>query len=47
MGFEQLKYSPPQSATSQQRSPEKHKLISQSKQKDKKPQRSSVVQRIT
>ena len=47
MGFEQLKYSPPQSATSQQRSPEKHKLISHSKQEDKKPQRSSVVQRVT
>ena len=33
MGFEQLKYSPPQ------QSPEKHKLISHSKQ-DKKPLRS-------
>ena len=32
MGFEQLKYSPPQSAASQQQSPEKHKLISHSKQ---------------
>ena len=40
MGFEQLKYSPPQSAASQQQSPEKHKLISHSKQKDKKPLRS-------
>ena len=37
MGFEQLKYSPPQSATLQ---PEKHKLISHSKQEDKKPLRS-------
>ena len=36
MGFEQLKYSPPQ------QSPEKHKLISHSKQEDnfKKPLRS-------
>ena len=33
MGFEQLKYS-------QQQSPEKHKLISHSKQEDKKPLRS-------
>ena len=40
MGFEQLKYSPPQSAASQQQSPEKHKLISHSKQEDKKPLRS-------
>ena len=40
MGFAQLKYSPPQSATSQQQSPEKHKLISHSKQEDKKPLRS-------
>ena len=40
MGFKQLKYSPPQSAASQQQSPEKHKLISHSKQKDKKPLRS-------
>ena len=37
MGFEQLKYSPPQSAASQQQSLEKHKLISHSKQEDKKP----------
>ena len=37
MGFEQLKYSPSQSAVSQQKSPEKHKLISHSKQEDKKP----------
>ena len=37
MGFEQLKFSPPQSATSQQQSPEKHKLISHSRQEDKKP----------
>ena len=43
MGFEQLKYSHPQ------QSPEKHKLISHSKQEDKKPLRSYqlVVQRIT
>ena len=34
MGFEQLKYAPPQ------QSPEKHKLISHSKQEDKKPLRS-------
>ena len=34
MGFEELKYSPPQ------QSPEKHKLISHSKQEDKKPLRS-------
>ena len=40
MGFEQLKYSPPQSAASQQQSPKKHKLISHSKQEDKKPLRS-------
>ena len=40
MGFEQLKYSPLQSAASQQQSPEKHKLISHSKQEDKKPLRS-------
>ena len=40
MGIEQLKYSPPQSAASQQQSPEKHKLISHSKQEDKKPLRS-------
>ena len=40
MGFEQLKYSPPQSAASQQQSTEKHKLISHSKQEDKKPLRS-------
>ena len=40
MGFEQLKYSPPQSAASQQQSPEKHKLISHSKQEDMKPLRS-------
>ena len=42
MGFEQLKYSPPQSAASQQQSPGKHKLISHSnsKQEDKKPLRS-------
>ena len=40
MGFEQLKYSPLQSAASQQQSPEKHKLISHSKQEDKKPVRS-------
>ena len=40
MGFEQLKYSPPQSAASQQQSPEKHKLISHSKQENKKPLRS-------
>ena len=40
MGFEQLKYSPPQSAASQQQSPEKHKLISHSKQEGKKPLRS-------
>ena len=46
-GFEQLKYSPPQSATSKQQSPGKYKLISHSKQEDKKPLRSSVVQRIT
>ena len=37
MGFEWLKYSPGQSAASQQQSPEKHKLISHSKQEDKKP----------
>ena len=36
MGFEQLKYSPPQSAASQQQLPKKHKLISHSKQEDKK-----------
>ena len=49
MGFEQLKYSPPQSAASQQQPPEKHKLIPHSKPEDKKPLRgiSSVVQRIT
>ena len=40
MGFEQLNCSPPQSAASQQQSPEKHKLISHSKQEDKKPLRS-------
>ena len=40
MGFEQLKYSPPQSAASQQQSLEKHKLMSHSKQEDKKPLRS-------
>ena len=40
MGFEQLKYSPPQSAASQQQSMEKHKLISHSKQEDKTPLRS-------
>ena len=40
VGFEQVKYSPPQSAASQQQSPEKHKLISHSKQEDKKPLRS-------
>ena len=40
MGFEQLKYSPPQSAASQQQSPGKHNLISHSKQEDKKPLRS-------
>ena len=40
MGFEQLEYSPPQSAASQQQSPEKHKLISHSKQEDKKALRS-------
>ena len=40
MGFEQLKHSPPQSAASQQQSPEKYKLISHSKQEDKKPPRS-------
>ena len=40
MGFEQLKYSLPQSAAPQQQSPEKHKLISHSKQEDKKPLRS-------
>ena len=40
VGFEQLKYSPPQSAASRQQSPEKHKLISHSKQEDKKPLRS-------
>ena len=40
MGFEQLKYSPWQSAASQQQSPEKHKLIPHSKQEDKKPLRS-------
>ena len=40
MGFEQLKYSPPQSAASQQQPPKKHKLIFQSKQEDKKPLRS-------
>ena len=40
MGFEQLKYSPPQSAASQEQSPEKHKLISHSKQEDKKHLRS-------
>ena len=39
MGFEQLKYSPPQSAASQQQSPEKLKLFSHSKQEDKKPLR--------
>ena len=40
MGFEQLKYSPPQSAASQQKSPERHKLISHSEKEDKKPIRS-------
>ena len=42
MGFEQLKYSPPQSAALQRQSPGKHKLISHSnsKQEDKKPLRS-------
>ena len=40
MGFEQFKYFLRQSAASQQQSPEKHKLISHSKQKDKKPLRS-------
>ena len=40
MGFEQLKYSPAQSAASQKQSPEKHKLIPHSKQEDKKPLRS-------
>ena len=40
MGFEQLKYSPPQSAASQQQSPVKHKLVSHSKREDKKPLRS-------
>ena len=40
IGFEQLKYSPPQSAASQQQSPEKQKLFSDSKQEDKKPLRS-------
>ena len=40
MGFEQLKYSSPQSVASQQQSPEKHKLISNLKQEDKKPLRS-------
>ena len=40
MGFEQLKHSPPQTAASQQQSPEKHKLMSHSKQEDKKPLRS-------
>ena len=40
MGFEQLKYFSPQSAASQQQSPEKHKLISLLKQEDKKPLRS-------
>ena len=39
MGFEQLKYSPRQSAASQQQLPEKHKLISYSKQEDKTPLR--------
>ena len=42
MGFEQLRFSPSQSAASQQQSPEKHKLISYSKQEDKKPSGSSV-----
>ena len=37
MDFELLKYSPPQTAASQQQSPEKHKLIPHSKQEDKKP----------
>ena len=45
MGFEQLKYSPPQNAASQQQSPEKHKLISHSKQEGVVI--SSVVQLIT
>ena len=40
MSFERLKYSPGQSAASQEQSPEKHKLISHSKQEDKKPLRS-------
>ena len=40
MAFEQLKYSPPQSAASQQQSPEKHNLIPHLKQEDKKPLRS-------
>ena len=40
MGFEQLKNSSPQSVASQQQSTEKHKLISHSKQEDKKPLRS-------
>ena len=48
MGFEQLNCSPPQSAAWQQQSPEKHKLISYSKQdKSIYVVIGSVVQQIT